>query len=182
MKVINKNGTAIDFETAASLMDNDLRESVYESLFPSTEQEFLLPTRTSMKRCMESGSSARQILAINGGETMAEYIEREAAIKVIYESDHFSARECFGWRAREIEEALRAVPATPVPQWISVMDRLPYYDNPVLIASSTSPKFVGLAWFHAAGKRWELLTGHRVDGAIITHWMPLPQAPMEEKK
>lgn len=46
--------------------------------------------------------------------TMAEYIDREAAIKAIYESDHFSVRECFGWSAREIEEVLRAVPATDV--------------------------------------------------------------------
>lgn len=45
---------------------------------------------------------------------MAEYIERGAAIKAIYESDHFSVRECFGWRAREIEEELRAVPAADV--------------------------------------------------------------------
>lgn len=45
---------------------------------------------------------------------MTEYIEREAAIKAIYESDHFSVRECFGWSAREIEEVLRAVPATDV--------------------------------------------------------------------
>ena len=47
---------------------------------------------------------------------MAEYIDREAAIKAIYESDHFSVRECFGWSAREIEEVLRAVPATDVAQ------------------------------------------------------------------
>ena len=46
--------------------------------------------------------------------TMAEYIDREAAIKAIYESDHFSVRECFGWSAREIEEVLRAVPAADV--------------------------------------------------------------------
>lgn len=45
---------------------------------------------------------------------MTEYIDREAAIKAIYESDHFSVRECFGWRAREIEEVLRAVPAADV--------------------------------------------------------------------
>lgn len=50
---------------------------------------------------------------------MDEYIKREAAIKAIYESDHFSVRECFGWRAREIEEVLRAVPATPVPQMMA---------------------------------------------------------------
>lgn len=45
---------------------------------------------------------------------MDEYIERKSAIKAIYESDHFSVRECFGWRAREIEEVLRAVPAADV--------------------------------------------------------------------
>lgn len=45
---------------------------------------------------------------------MDEYIDREAAIKAIYESDHFSVRECFGWSAREIEEVLRAIPAADV--------------------------------------------------------------------
>lgn len=45
---------------------------------------------------------------------MAEYIDREAAIKAIYESDHFSVRECFGWSAREIEETLRAIPAVDI--------------------------------------------------------------------
>lgn len=45
---------------------------------------------------------------------MAEYIDRESAIKAIYESDHFSVRECFGWSAREIEEVLRAIPAVDV--------------------------------------------------------------------
>lgn len=65
---------------------------------------------------------------------MGEYIDREAAIKAIYESDHFSVRECFGWRAREIEEVLRAVPATPVPQWISIKDRLPEVETEVLVA------------------------------------------------
>lgn len=46
---------------------------------------------------------------------MAEYIEREAAIKkVIYESDPFGVHQCFGWRARDIEAALRAIPAADV--------------------------------------------------------------------
>ena len=64
---------------------------------------------------------------------MTEYMERKAAIKAIYESDHVSVRECFGWRAREIEEVLRAVPATPVPQWISIKDRLPEVETEVLV-------------------------------------------------
>nr|DAE10204.1 MAG TPA: hypothetical protein [Myoviridae sp. ctzS633] len=40
MKVINKNGTAIDFDAAVSMMDDDIRESVHAELAPCTEQEF----------------------------------------------------------------------------------------------------------------------------------------------
>ena len=56
---------------------------------------------------------------------MAEYIEREAAIKAIYESDPNGIRRTLGFNVGQIEEALRAVPAVSVPQWISVKDRLP---------------------------------------------------------
>lgn len=45
---------------------------------------------------------------------MAEYIDREAAIKAIYESDPFGVHKYFGWRAIDIEEALRAIPAADV--------------------------------------------------------------------
>lgn len=41
INVINANGTAIDFETAVSMMDDDIRESVHAELAPCTEQEFL---------------------------------------------------------------------------------------------------------------------------------------------
>lgn len=40
MKVINMNGIAIDFDTAVSMMDDDIRESVHAELAPCTEQEF----------------------------------------------------------------------------------------------------------------------------------------------
>lgn len=45
---------------------------------------------------------------------MDEYITREAAIKAIYESDPFGVHKYFGWRAMDIEEALRAIPAVDV--------------------------------------------------------------------
>ncbi len=45
---------------------------------------------------------------------MAEYIEREAAIKAIYESDPFGVHKYFGWRAMDIEEALRSIPVVDV--------------------------------------------------------------------
>lgn len=46
MKVINKNGTAIDFETAVSLMDEGIRESVSRRFEPCSEQEFFTAYET----------------------------------------------------------------------------------------------------------------------------------------
>lgn len=65
---------------------------------------------------------------------MAEYIEREAAIKAIYDSDPNGIRRALGFNVRQIEEALRAVPAVSVPQWISVKDRLPEVETEVFVA------------------------------------------------
>lgn len=111
---------------------------------------------------------------------MAEYIEREAAIKAIYESDHFSVNECFGWRAREIEEVLRAVPATPVPQWISVKDRLPCSGQPALVANSAL-RLVSIAWHEAGSGCWESPVWWFCENSPeITHWMPLPEPPKGE--
>ena len=125
---------------------------------------------------------------------MAEYIEREAAIKAIYESDHFSVRECFGWSAREIEEVLRAVPATPVPQWISVKDRLPEAEQEVLVISrgwgdrllyvgqykkmeaQTSP----LTGITSKESDWLLWGWSYMKKPQVTHWMPLPEPPKGE--
>ena len=108
---------------------------------------------------------------------MAEYIEREAAIKAIYESDHFSVRECFGWRAREIEEVLRAVPATPVPQWISVKDRLPENYIDVIVFDAIS-RVMFPAAIGSSGE-WEI-PGFRAGAFNFTHWMPLPEPPKGE--
>lgn len=38
--VINSRGTAIDYDAAVALMDDDLREEVAGDLVPCTEQEF----------------------------------------------------------------------------------------------------------------------------------------------
>lgn len=112
--------------------------------------------------------------------TMTECIKREAAIKAIYESDHFSVRECFGWRAREIEEVLRAVPATPVPQWISVKDRLPENNERVLaFCIDHSVHDVVWSWpdncWYDRGA--DVLTYKE---GLVTHWMPPPELPKGE--
>lgn len=45
---------------------------------------------------------------------MAEYIERETAIKAIYESDPNGIRRTLGFNVGQIEEALRTIPAADV--------------------------------------------------------------------
>lgn len=40
MKVINQNGTEIDFEASVSLMDDEIREDLNRELAPCSEQEF----------------------------------------------------------------------------------------------------------------------------------------------
>lgn len=45
---------------------------------------------------------------------MDEYIKRQAAIKAIYDSDPNGIRRALGFNVRQIEEALRAIPAADV--------------------------------------------------------------------
>lgn len=122
---------------------------------------------------------------------MAEYIEREAAIKAISDSDPNGIRRTFGFNVGQIEEALRSVPAVSVPQWISVKDRLPdvagmyivtacdewcshgegiWYDTVVVVA-----EYSGGCW------NWnDNGTDYDIDD-LVTHWMPLPKPPKGEK-
>lgn len=105
---------------------------------------------------------------------MAEYIDREAAIKAIYDSDLNGIRRTFGFKVEQIEEALRAVPAVSVPQWISVKDRLPEPDENPVIAGCEPLNVVFMAWYHSEVKRWELPSKIACE---VTHWMPTSSIP-----
>lgn len=107
---------------------------------------------------------------------MAEYIEREAAIKAIHDSDPNGIRRTFGFKVEQIEEALRAVPAVSAPQWISVKDRLPD-DNDRVIAFRPYEAEVS-AYRYCVKWGWSLKTSMSYNG--ITHWMPLPKPPKGE--
>lgn len=105
---------------------------------------------------------------------MAEYIDREAAIKAIYDSDLNGIRRTLGFNVGQIEEALRAVPAVSVPQWISVKDRLPEPDENPVIAGCEPFNVVFMAWYHRKTKRWELPSKI---GCEVTHWMLTSSLP-----
>lgn len=66
------------------------------------------------------------------------------------------------------------------PRWISVKDRLPETDGEyiVYITSDDGEKCVTCDhWVKSSHERWFLFDDA---GAVVTHWMPLPEPPKEE--
>ena len=77
-------------------------------------------------------------------------------------------------------------------EWISVKDRLPEYDVPVLVISKTYPNEVTTAVLrYEDGWHWEQYAGYGFlsdkdcyefdDDYQYTHWMPLPTPPKEDE-
>ena len=60
-----------------------------------------------------------------------------------------------------------------ISEWISVNDRLPEEDVPVLVWGSQGFAFVD----QRENGKWQIGTPHH---ANITHWMLLPEPPKEE--
>lgn len=70
------------------------------------------------------------------------------------------------------------------PEWISVEDRLPEYEHPVL-ATDVREDYTAILTLKAGGKVltdcWEdAATGVRWPVDEMTHWMPLPVPPKEK--
>lgn len=68
-----------------------------------------------------------------------------------------------------------------VPQWISVDDRHPKPGTRVLATDSV---FVGEAYRTSADtwRRYDGIAMRDCIGSVVTHWMPLPEAPEEGEK
>lgn len=68
-----------------------------------------------------------------------------------------------------------------VPQWISVEERRPEQGKRVL---ATDGIFVGEAYRTSADtwRRYDGIAMRDCIGSIVTHWMPLPEAPEEGEK
>ncbi len=75
--------------------------------------------------------------------------------------------------------------------WVSIKDRLPEYDVPVLVVSKDYPKDVTCAtlvyedgWLWAQYAGYGCLSDNKCyeidDDYQYTHWMPLPTPPKED--
>ena len=78
-------------------------------------------------------------------------------------------------------EAERDALREKVPQWISVEDRHPKPGTRVL---ATDGVFVGEAYRTSADtwRRYDGIAMRDCIGSVVTHWMPLPDAPEEGEK
>ena len=106
---------------------------------------------------------------------MAEYIEREAAIRAL------TLHDCDSAGAKMAICDLPAADVALVRLWIPVAERLPeknkevvgwYKDNPF------SPFRYGIVSWNGHG--WVFTYAQRYVDAV-TYWMPLPEPPKEER-
>lgn len=96
----------------------------------------------------------------------------------------FDSEDCMGDMmvgAADLIERLTAENAAlreKVPQWISVEERRPEPGKRVL---ATDGVFVGEAYRTSADtwRRYDGIAMRDCLGSIVTHWMPLPEAPEE---
>ena len=81
--------------------------------------------------------------------------------------DRLAAYEDTGFTPEEVQQM----------RWIPVKVRLPMpCENPVLVYDNSG---VGMAWYSST-MGWMYRTG--LGCVDVTHWMPLPKSPKEEKK
>ena len=90
-----------------------------------------------------------------------------------------NCKERLGLHAADLIERLTAENAAlreKVPQWISVEERRPEPGKRVL---ATDGVFVGEAYRTSADtwRRYDGIAMRDCLGSIVTHWMPLPEAP-----
>lgn len=120
-------------------------------------------------------------------------VMRKAADRIANQSTHIAALQQKFEKLRAQNEQLREAAALVTKEsaellerrWIPVEERLPDYDDLVLVIASGKPKenitldeAFELATLYSDG--WCLETWPEWTGANVTYWMPLPEPPKEE--
>ena len=115
--------------------------------------------------------------AANGFKARCE--ELEAKNRILEEARENANEACAKW------EGLYRAELEKKSAWVSVRDRLPDNEKPVLAhygfyreKDDLGARFIGtLTYFsHDPDPHWQ----HESTGLFVTHWMPLPEPPKEE--
>ena len=116
-------------------------------------------------------ASATDFPAIRIVQDAADAIEELQAGREHYKAAYIAEHDA------RIEEIKRH-------KWISVKERLPETDDFVIVAvlderGDTPYQYTDFGWYLDAARCWIVNAEQRRD---ITHWMPLPEPPMEDAK
>lgn len=157
-----------------------------------TSEEIVKALREDCKTCSESlicenGTNLAGLYCAN--KDAADLIERLTAENVVLPDGQASVieslRKEIEWKDMVIAlaqrkqaeaEAENAALREKAPQWISVDDRHPKPGTRVL---ATDGVFVGEAYRTSADtwRRYDGIAMRDCIGSVVTHWMPLPEAP-----
>ena len=107
---------------------------------------------------------------------MADWIDREAAIKVLCDACGNAACPKGMIPRCSFYEKMRDIPTAPC--WISVRDRLPDNGAEVLAWSESGFSYVDW-WIDGKWKVNSILDGKYEN---VTHWMPLPEPPKPKEE
>lgn len=115
---------------------------------------------------------------------MADYIDRQALYNALKKLA--GETECDIAVLPDVAELIREAPAAnvePAQKWISVKDRLPEDDGPVITAyhfKSNAVRYIStLSYFcFDPQPHWQ----HESTGLVVTHWMPLPEPPKKDNE
>ena len=132
-------------------------------------------------------AAANAIERLTADNTALRYAIKPAKVMRSQEQDFNGAvaylRALAKEQATQIEkaEAENAALREKVPQWISVEERRPEPGKRVL---ATDGVFVGEAYRTSADtwRRYDGIAMRDCIGSVVTHWMPLPEAPEEGDK
>lgn len=112
-------------------------------------------------------------------ELLSRVEELEAKNRILEEARENANEACAKW------EGLYRAELEKKSAWVSVKDRLPDNEKPVLAyygfyreKGDLGARFIGtLTYFsHDQDPHWQ----HESTGLFVTHWMPLPEPPKEE--
>lgn len=116
---------------------------------------------------------------------MPRYIDRDEFVKRLNENVELTNPEEQEWVKDECIRQAHAMPSVNVGEWISVDERLPRYNDTVLVYRPTmGAKILAdtyKGYYNEDTGDWEegwVNFGQNSIGMnVITHWMPLPEPP-----